>query len=262
MIPGTTYKPNILINTEKNYVVVGSIDHGMEIPGNSISDLIFSLDGATALMMEVPEELHHHFHPMSTEILTKVSVGNVPIEYLYGNRGDEDIGNYVLKYAPEDISEVFIPALHVRNCIQLGTNPTFDSLVAFIAANKNRYGFIDIKRTLDNYMKIVQYWEDNGLDPKGLDHFSYDFEKFVGDIREFELWKPELQNFRGTHEGKIAVCVGDYHVDFVDGVLDGREQKQPEWNTHIDNRREDRITPQDPEFLKNIYNHIEKALES
>jgi hypothetical protein len=259
---GITHKPTVIKEDSKNYVIVGSIDHGMQIPQSSMLELISSLENVKALMMETPEEFHKHFHPMSTEILVKASVGRARVSYLSGSRANEDIGKQVLKYAPQQIAEVFVPAIYVRNSIQLGQEPTFDSMVAFTSAYRGRFGFLDAEESIKKYMQVLQYWGKYQLDSKDLDHFSYDFEKFVGDIREFELWQPELRVFRAQHKkGKIAVCVGDYHVPFVRRVLDGIEIEVPDWQTHIDTRREDKLTPQDSTFLRTIYKNLEEALK-
>ena len=260
MMSSTTTKPTIV--KEKDYVLIGSVDHGMQIPQDSMLELIASLRGVSALMMETPEEYHETFHPMSTEILTKVSVGKMPTEYLSGNRLSEDIGSYVTKYAPVDLAEVFVPCNYIRIAQEEGINFNLEMIINFATKYKQRFGFIDVKRSVQNCAKLIQYWDKNKLDQTDLDYFSYDFEKFVGDIREFELWKPELQSFRNKYPDKIAVCVGNYHVPFVNSVLEGKEMSAPDWKTHIDMRREDKHTPQDACSLKKIYENIDKALNS
>ncbi|TKJ17589.1 hypothetical protein CEE44_03585 [Candidatus Woesearchaeota archaeon B3_Woes] len=260
MIERTTNKPNIVKDPKGRYVLVGSIDHGFQIPQDSVLELITSLENTSALMMETPEEFQAQFHPMSTELLVKASVGQVLIEYLSGNRVDEDIGEIVLKYVPEHIAELFVPCVHVRNCYQEGIDISFESTLAFAGVYRGRFSFLDVERTLKNYMRLLQYWEENELDQRDLDHFSYDFEKFLGDVREFELWGPDIRHFRNKHDGKIVVCVGDYHVPFVKSVLDEREVSAPNWRTHLETKREDKLTPQDIGFLQEIYSHIEKAL--
>jgi hypothetical protein len=262
IIQGTTSRPTILKNSNKKYVIIGSIDHGMEIPKDSMLELIASLENVRSLMMETPEEFHKHMHPMSTEILVKASVGRASVSYLSGNRANEDIGKQLLKYSPQQIAEVFVPAIYIRNSIQLGQEPTFDSMVAFTSAYRGRFGFLDAEESIKKYMRVLEYWGKHQLDPKDLDHFSYDFEKFVGDVREFELWQPELKEFRTQHKkGKIAVCVGDYHVPFVQSVFEGNNIQPPNWKNHFDTRREDRLTPQRTEYLKGIYKNILEALE-
>lgn len=260
MIEGITHKPTIVKNDSGKYVIVGSVDHGMEVPQSSMLELISSLENVEALMMETPEMFHAQMHPMSTELLVKASVGQAPIQYLPGNRPDEEIGEHVLKYAPQNITEVFVPCLHVRNSYQLGQEPAFESIIAFTSAYQGRFRFLDAEKTIKNYMKVLQYWSNQELDSKDLDHFSYDFEKFVGDVREFELWQPELKEFRGQYDGKVATCVGDYHVPFVQDVFDGKKIQAPNLETHIDSRREDRLTPQDANYLKKIYVNLEEAL--
>lgn len=261
MIGGVTYKPTVVKNSDgRPYVIIGSVDHGMEIPQSSLPDLISSLEDVRALMMEAPKTTHEQMHPMSTELLTKASVGQVPIHYLSGNRIDEEIGKHILKYAPKDIAEVYVLCFYVRNCYQLGQEPTLDSIIEFASAYRGRFGFLDVKTTVEKYMQVLHHWSGQDLDLKDLDHFSYDFEKFVGDVREFELWQPELKEFRRQYPDKVAVCVGNYHVPFVQAVFDGQEIQAPNWETHIDLRRGDRHTPQDADFLKRTYVNLEAAL--
>lgn len=261
MFDRTTHKPVIVTNQEKGYLIIGSIDHGFPIPEPSMLEVITAMEGVSALMMETPEEFHSQFHPFSTELLVKAAAGKKPIDYLSGNKLTEDIGDHVLKYVLKELAEVYVVCMYRRNCMQEGQDFSFKSLVQFLCAYQQRFGFLDIQRTLENYMKLAQYWKQQGLEQHDLDHFSYDFEKFVGDIREFELWNPELTAFRKNHAGKIAVCCGAYHLPFIQSVLDGEEQLAPNWTTHIDTRREDPLTPQDPEFLKKIYEHITIALK-
>ena len=260
MIQGVTHKPTIIKNDARKYTIVGSIDHGMEIPQSSMLELIVSVGNVEALMMETPEELHAHFHPMSTEMLVKASVGQAPIHHLSGNGANEEIGEQVLKYAPQDIAEVFVPFLYVRNCFQSGQKPAFESIVTFISLYQGRFGFIDVGRAIRRFDQVQQHWIAHQLQPEDLDHFSYDFEKFVGDVREFEFWQLELRNFREMYNGRVATCVGDYHIPFVKDVFDGKKMDAPNWTNHIDARREDKITPQDAGFLKKIYSNLEKAL--
>ena len=240
---------------------MGSVDHGMEIPQASILELTASLEGVKALMMETPEELHRHLNPLSTEVLTKASVGQAPIRYLSGNRLNEDIGGIVLKYVPRDLAEVFVPCLFIRNSCQMRIEPSFDSVVQFTSAYQTRFGFLDVGRTIEKYMDILKHWNKRGLNSQDLNHFSYDLEKFVGDVREFELWGPELRKFRQYYDGKVVVCVGDYHVPFVKDVLEDKEVKSPNWERHIDERRKDDLTPQDSEFLRGVYSEINNALK-
>lgn len=261
MIPGKTEKPLIVKNDSRKYVIIGSLDHGMEIPSDSILELITALEDTKALMMECPEEFHQHFQPMSTELLTKASVGNVPINYLSGSRTNEEIGELVLKYAPKNIAEVFVPCLYVRNSCQLGQLPSLDSMADYITRYRGRFGFLDKDKSIRGYMKLLQFWNSQELDPIDLNDFSYDFEKFVGDIREFELWQPELKSFRDSNKGKVAVCVGEYHVPFVQDVFDGRPISKPDWKNHVYTKREDKHTPQSPELLERIYINLTEALK-
>ena len=261
MIEGVTHKPTIVKDDESGYVIVGSVDHGMEIPVEAIPELVSSLEGVEALMMEAPKILHPHMHPMSTEIITLVSVGRSPVHYLPGTRLDEEIGELVLKYAPQDIAEVYIPCLYVRNTNNLGQSTSLEAAKTFITKYMERFGFLDMDRALELYRQVFQYWVAQGFDPEELDHFSYDFEKFVGDVIEYELWRPKLFEFEDEHiDKKVAACVGDYHVPFVQAIFDGEPTNIPDWDTHVYTRREDRHTPQDNQFLERIYSNLEKAL--
>ena len=261
MLGSTKHEPVIINSDEGNYVIIGSVDHGMELPPTAVPKLVSALEGVEALIIEYPKNPLSQMHPMSTELLTRACVDPDSITLLSGNDVYEDIGDRVLKYAPRDLAEVYVPCLHVRISCHLGQDFGFDEVLQFTAAYKQRFGFLDVERTIDNYMKILQYWKEHDLDSKDLDHFSYDFEKFVGDIREFELWVPELRLFRKLWSGKrIAACAGDYHTPFIQTVFDGGEVQPPNWEIHIDTKRPDKITPQDPEFLKRVYLDIRKAL--
>ncbi len=261
MLNGITHKPTIVKNDEGKYVIIGSIDHGMEIPQDSIQELIRSLDNIEALMMEAPEMTHAYMHPMSTEILVKAAVGQSPIHYLSGNSLEEDIGEKILKYAPQNLAEIYLPCVYTRNTLQEGQKLSREGMFKFLNINKGRYGFLDVDKSFELYSKVIDYWDKHHLKAKDLDHFSYDFEGFVGDIRDFEFSLPELRTFRRQYAGKVAVCVGDYHVPFVQDVFDGKEIQPPNWETHIDTKMEDKFTPQDADFLKRTYVNIEEALK-
>lgn len=254
-----TSKPNIVKDKQSSYVIVGSIDHGHQIPQNSIAELINSLDNVVALKMEGSEKAFKPFHYLSTEILVKASVGLAPVSYFTEFDG-EDIGQKLLKYdVPEELAEVYIPCIHIRmndNAI----DGLFDLLPLMFEKYKERFSFINTPQAINNFYKVVTYWINNKLSIGDLHHFSYDFEKFVGDVREFEFWAPDLKKFRIEHDGKIAVCCGDYHTPFIQTVLDGKTPVKPNWETHIDNRREDTHTPQDAHKLKQIYKNLESAL--
>jgi len=257
IIPGTTKKPEII--RDERYVIVGSVDHGKAIPMDAVPELVASLEGIEALMMEAPERLHKQLQAMSTEVLAKASAGNAQLHYLSGN-GLQDIGEQVLEYAPRDIAELFVPCVFVRNCFSIGSEPSSAGIFAFTDTYTQRFGFLDVRRTLEAHMKVLKYWADHDMDTRDLDHFSYDFEKFLGDIREFEFWQPELRKFREQYSGKIGVCVGGYHIQFVQDMMEGKEVEAPDWETHFGKQRENERTPIDPERLDRIYADIEKAL--
>ena len=253
-----TKEPTILTAEDESYVIVGSVDHGFRIPDSSVHKLIDSLESVVALKMEGAEEILRLMHPMSTEILTRTSVGSAPVSFLKES-DHEDIGSKLLQYGvPEELAEIYVPCLVIRYNDGV---PPIEMLPSVFERYKQRFGFINIRRAMLNFLKVANYWEKNELDPRDLDEFSYDFEKFTGDVREHAFWMPDLKQFRVEYSGKIAVCSGCYHVPFVREILDGRGYNQPKWEDHIDNRREDSSTPQDPDFLKEIYKHLYEVLE-
>lgn len=67
--------------------------------------------------------------------------------------------------------------------------------------------FLETEEVLEIYRKVSEYWRQNGRNVSELNEFSYDFEKFVGDIREYELWKSEIRKIQQQYAGKIAICV-------------------------------------------------------
>lgn len=254
-----TLKPTIRKCTD--FVIVGSVDHGFPIPPAGVQELVSSLDGIVALTLETPKEFVQKSHAMSTEVLTVAAAGKVPVEYLPGE-GFQDVGAQVLKYAPVELAELYVPCLYMRNSSQSGQEFSFDPFMNFVLNYRRRFGFLDAERALGAHLKVMGYYLKQGLDDKELDDFSYDFEKFFGDIKEYEFWLPALKAFREKFKGKVGACVGDYHVHFVQSVFEGKEQKPPHWESHIDIRREDLHTPQDAAFLKRVYAHISEALSA
>ena len=258
---GIAKKPHIIRDNNNSYVIIGSTGHGYQIPSDSIKVLIDSLEDVVALKLEGDEETLKILHPMSTEILTKVAVGSVPVSF-FPEADEEDIGQKLLNYGvSEEIAEIFIPCMHIRMNESI-IDRIFGMLPIVFEEYKQRFSFINTPRAIENFLKVCNYWADNDLNPFGLDHFSYDFEKFMGDVREYEFWKPDLIKFRSQFNGKIAVCTGDYHTTFIQTILDGKEVQKPDWYNHIDKRREDVHTPQNPIKLKQIYQNLEMALEA
>ena len=111
---------------------------------------------------------------------------------------------------------------------------------------------------------------DNGMNSENnfwKNYYHFTVFKFcinflnINAIRDFEFSLPELRVFRKQYAGKVAACVGEYHVPFIQDVFDGKEIQPPKWDTHIDTKREDKFTPQDPDFLKRIYANLKEALK-
>ncbi len=272
-----TKKPIIIKDEKNSFVIIGSKEHGLQIPQDSITGLINSLEGVIALKMEGSEEMFKWFHPMSTEGLVKTSLGSIPVSYLPES---ENIGEKLLEYEiPEEIAEIYIPCMYIRfNGIHDGF---FEFLPLILKRYSEEFGLFDFTNTLravENFDKVRKYWKHNKLNFHDLEnYFSIDFEKFIGDVMEFEYWKPDLEKFRNQYNGKIAVCCGDYHVFFVLKVFDKKEVSKPNWENHIDNidskikginndyidntNDDDEFVVQYKERLKQIYQHITKALD-
>lgn len=250
------------IHLDANYVIIGA-EHALELPWDSAKKLVDSLEGIVALKMECSDEELRRSHPMSTEMLAKVSVGSAPVSY-FPEPGGEKFGQIFQGYnVPEELAEVFVPFMHYKNVIAIGREVPdgfFGSVPEQLQEYKElRFGFIDVSRGIENFTRVAEYWYMHNLDPLDLVHFAYDFEKFMGDVREYELWLPDLQEFRSQYAGRIAICCGNYHVPFIRMVLEGVEPLKPDWKTHIETRREDTDSVQDADKLKAIYEHIEAA---
>jgi len=253
MLHTQTEKPNIITDSNGNYVIIGVIDHGHQIPEDAIMEVIDSLDDVVALKMEAIPESRRGFHPMSTEIITLASIGSAPVSYLPHEDGSE-----IIKYVSEELAELYVPHLMVR---MLDRPLESEEVIRGLKQYKQlRFGFIDTERGFHNYVQSIRYWMENDLDLRDLDHFSYDFEGFVGSVRQFELWSPDLRTFQKDNPGKIAVCVGDYHFPFVKTILDGKEPQKPDFQTHLDGTIENSIRTKNVAEMKAIYGHLEKAL--
>jgi hypothetical protein len=252
-------EPNIILSD--NSVIVGSVDHGLQIPPKSIRNLINSLDGVIALLIEGRDDMFQIFHPMSIENLVKASTDGFPLSYLPESSDKNDLGDLLLETGvPEKLAEVYVPAMYIRNNGGI-TEELFRKIPHVLHQYKQiRFGFIDIERGSKNYLRLLEYWVENDLDISDLDDFSYDFEKFMGDVREYAFWKPAIEKFRHKYNGKIAICCGNYHVKFVQEVLTGVEIQKPNWESHIDNRRKDLHKLQNKDMLERIYKTIDNLL--
>jgi len=256
-----TEKPRI-IKTD-SYVIIGSKDHGWQIPEEGILYIENSLKDVCALKMEGAEENLAYFHPLSTDSVSKRSMGVRPVSFFPENDG-EDIGTKLLRYGiPEELIEAYIPCNAIRYDPSIMENP--DRHIVTFEMHKNlNFGFMNVQRGLTNFISIFKYWVSNcDASLEDWDHFAYDFEKFIGDVREYEFWFPDVKKFMKEYDGeKIAVCCGAYHISFIQMVLDGGEPTKPDWRNHIDLRREDTTTPQTAEYLKQIYSNLQKALKT
>lgn len=250
--------PNIINADDNSYVIIGSRDHGLRISEASIDKLENSLQNVVALKIEGDERMYEVLHPLSTEVVAKISVGSVPTSY-FPESDKEDLGKKLQSYnVPEEMVEIYLPLQYIRLNGGVLYNP--NGIPLLLMMYKKRFFFIDPMRAEINFSNVCKYWANNELTKKDLLHFSYDFEKFLGDIREYEFWMPDLKKFRKDYQGKIAVCCGDYHTFFIKKILDGKKPQKPDWVNHIDKRREDPSTPQDAEKLKSIYRNLEEAL--
>lgn len=257
---GITQQPDIVEGNRGSFVIIGSHDHGVQIPQVAIPKLFEVLDGVAALKMEGEgmEQAFQRFHPLSAEVLARVSVD--PAHFFWISESDgENLGQKLLRYdVSERIMEIFVPSLSMRwhGGIPYGF---FESLPRIYEGYKSRFGFLDAECAAERFRAVANFWERSGLDVKDLMDFSYDFEMFMGSVREHEYWRPDLRRFRENYSGRIAVCCGVYHVPFVQSVLEGRELVKPDWGNHLDINTDPFVVKRRNQ-LKEIYGNIETAL--
>lgn len=254
-----TYKP--IIENGLDYVVIGPIDHGLPLHIDAIKELIASLDGAVAMKVEGKEKMFQHIHPMSTETIAKASMGTKPVSYL-PESDENDIGYYLLQCGvPEEIAGISIPRMFYKNNEDIPRN-FFEILPVMFENYKERFSFINTERAVHNYLRVLDYWMRNKMDIFDLAESAYDFEKFMGKIREAKFWKSDLEKFRKEYSGKIAVCCGGYHTPFVKNILEGKPYEEHlDWEHHLEKRSErDYDRKITAEQLKEIYQHINAAL--
>ncbi|MBI2330531.1 hypothetical protein HYU94_03995 [Candidatus Daviesbacteria bacterium] len=261
---GVTEEPTITTDSGGTFVIIGSLDHGMQIPQSGALKLVQVLDGVSALKMEGDEKqvgmFKERFHPMSAEMLAIACVQPSRLSWLAESDG-EDIGQKLLSFGvPKEIMEVFVPSLNMR--MNGGVSEDFfRTLPLMFEHYKQRFGFLNTAQGIETFLKVGQYFMDQRIDPRGLEDFSYDFEMFMGNVREFEYWRPDLKRFRAGNQGRIAVCCGTYHVDFVRSVFEGKEVEKPDWSNHID-KNNDPFVVKHRYKLKEIYKNLEAALNS
>jgi len=252
-------KPEIV--NSHDYVLIGSKDHALPLLPDFIIELNSALDGAVTLKMEDYRKHCEGYHPFSTEIIAKASMGMKPVSYL-PESDKHNIGYYLLQSGvPEEIAEVSIPHMVFKNSEDIPRD-FFAKLPVVFEDYKESFSFINTERAVHNYMMVLDYGMRHNLDVSEIFDFSLDFKKFMGKIREAQFWKPDLENFRKDYQGKIAVCCGGYHIPFVKSILEGKPYEENlDWKTNLEkisqrdlNRR---ITA---EQLKEIYQHINAAL--
>lgn len=250
-------EPEIITNDKNGFVIIGSRGHGRQLTSGAVIKIIDALTNVTVLKIEGTERIFEMIHPFSTETITKAAVGQAPISFLREFDG-EDVGQKLLKYGiTEELAEAYVPCFFIRQYEELPQG-FFDEFPIRFEKYKERFSFINIDRAVENFARIANYWAEHQLSPKDLDHFSYDFEKFMGKVREYEFWLPDLREFRKSHKGKIAISCGDYHTNSVKTILEGNDLQKPNWETHIND--DPRFMTSEPNRLRLIYHHIETAL--
>lgn len=257
---GITQEPDIVEGGNKNFVIIGSHDHGVQIPQVAILKLFEVLDGVVALKMEGEDakQSFQKYHPLSVEVIARFAVESARLFWISESDG-EDLGQKLLKYGvSESIMEIFVPSLSMRwhGRVQHGF---FEDLPRIYEGYKRRFGFLDTERAVGQFEAVARFWERRGLDIKDLMDFSYDFEMFMGSVREYEYWRPDLRRFRDNYLGRIAVCCGVHHVPFVQSLLEGRELVKPDWGNHLDINTDPFVVKRRNQ-LKEIYGNIETAL--
>lgn len=259
---GFTQEPIIVTGAAGSYVIIGSHDHGVQILPTAIPKLLDTLGQVKALKMEGEgmEEAFKRFHPLSVELLAKASVDQSRFSWISESDG-EDLGRKLTRYGvSEGVMEVYVPTVSIRLHHGVVSNNFFRSLPQLFEYYKPRFGFLNAEHGTESFMKVLDYWERNRLNPVDLMDFSFDFEGFMGIVREFEYWKPDLTRFRADHRGKIAVCAGMFHVPFVQSVLEGKEIERPDWPNHMDKSTNPLIVERGTS-LRETYRNIEIALD-
>ncbi len=253
-------EPSIVADSNGSFVIVGSQEHGMQIPQPSVVKLIHLLNGVEALKMEGEgtQSIELYFHPMSPEVLAKACVGPDRTSWISESNG-KDIGQRLSEYGvPEGIMEVFIPAMNMRMNKGI-SDGFFQALPGMFEQYKVRFGFLDVNRGVESFLTVANYWGKHGFDAWDLMAFSYEFEMFMGNVLEYECWRPDLRRFREDHTGKIGVVCGSYHIPFVQPILERKDVEKPSWEKRID-KNNDPFVVNRREQLKGIQRHIEIAL--
>ncbi|MBU0980159.1 MAG: hypothetical protein KJ709_05105 [Nanoarchaeota archaeon] len=234
-------EPSIVRDEDNKYVIVGSGNHGKEIPQESVLELISSLEGTVALKMEGDDEVLSLCHPMSAAVLTKAIVGNMPFSYL--PESDEvDIGQKLLLYlVPERLAEAMTPFVMYDRLGWDNERFLLQGVPLIIAEYKEkRFRFIDEAVAIKNFWKIMAHWTEHDLDLELLFDLGGEFEKYMGEVRHYEFWTQDLLEFKHKQEGMIAVCCGNFHTPFVQTVLEGNQPKKPDnWQNHVDKYNSD-----------------------
>lgn len=258
---GFAQEPDIVTGDKGGYVIIGSHDHGIQLPAVAVPKLVKALDGIEALKLEgegMEEAFSRLHHPMSAEILAKAYVDPARLFWLSESDG-EDIGQKLAKYGvSEGLMEMFVAATSIR--MHRGIPEGFLQILPRTFENyKKRFGFLDSHHGIASFFTVADYWNKHALDLMDFARFAYDFEMFMGDVREFEYWQPDLRRFREDYTGRIAVCSGAYHVPFIQSILEGQETKKPDWENHIDSNNSPFVATE-KDKLKEIYRNIETAL--
>ena len=242
-------KPNI-INTD-GYVILGTNRHGNPIPEFSVHELISALEDAVALKMEGNEKLIKMGDAMSAETLSKVLLHGKPFSFISESDG-HDIGFYLLKNGvPENIAEIYVPFM-IMDLLCLSIEEVAPKLSQLYLMYMERFGFINMIRAMDNFARIVVYDEEQQLERADLIKFASKIEDYQALVREHQFWRPDLESFRQEYNGKVAVCCGNFHTNFVKAVLEGESvDPPPQWADYLSGL---------PEETQSIFQRVEELL--
>ncbi|MFH1630602.1 MAG: hypothetical protein ABIA21_00045 [Candidatus Aenigmatarchaeota archaeon] len=248
--PVSTSEPEIV--KRGSYIILGVRDHCKSI--HKRKHVRNSLLGAEYLLMEGEEtQLRKHSSTKSVEAVCFSLFDSDNIQYLPEPTASDSERLLRAYGIPLELAEVSLPPYDIVILVQ--RDKKMPDIPEIIEKYKNiAFDFIDIDRTNDNLIKIMESFMEKGREVSDLITFSNDFSRFYAEIREYEYWLDDIRRFRDSHSGqKTAICCGINHVTFVSSVMENRDVAKPNWRNHLSTRK-------NREELRPIYRELQSVL--
>lgn len=243
-------KPSLVINGPSYVIIPIEHQHGIAIPEADKQRLIQAMGNIDALFYEFdadPAALER-FSKNSTEriVIDNATRNEIPSHPLKERRLERDLGQMLIDYElPLALLEF---KLVYATVMAFETNPNFRQVSDYSfelhkemkRLRKINFSAIDPNRCRRLYQEIDDFLVLNPEKKVAFNLLFMDVTDFIADVREYELWKPELEKAK-SYANPGVVC-GNYHVWFVKRTFEGPPIEKPNFKRHVEKENSERLS--------------------